>query len=66
METPQAAKKEWLLKGMKMAHEGNILTTDEVSVLELIGKKCSLLTLSYPNPKITSKNDWPYFKFLTS
>ena len=66
METPQVSRTDWLLKGMHIAREKKIVTTDEVSVLELIGKKVSLLTPPYPNPKITSENDWPYFKFLTS
>ena len=66
METPQVARKEWLVQGMKIALEKKIMITDEVSVLELIEKKVSLLNPNYPNPKITSHSDWPYLKFLLS
>jgi 2-C-methyl-D-erythritol 4-phosphate cytidylyltransferase len=66
METPQVARKDWLVAGMKFAFSKNILTTDEVSVLELVDKKVSLLNPNYPNPKITSRADLPYLKFLLS
>jgi 2-C-methyl-D-erythritol 4-phosphate cytidylyltransferase len=66
METPQVAKKEWLVQGMTIALEKKLVITDEVSALELIGKKVSLLNPEYPNPKITSHSDWPYLKFLLS
>ena len=66
METPQVARKEWLVRGMKIALGKKLVITDEVSVLELIEKKVSLLNPGYPNPKITSHSDWPYLKFLLS
>ena len=66
METPQVARKDWLIEGLKFASEKNLLTTDEVSVLELGDKKVSLLHPEYPNPKITSQADLPYIKFLLS
>mgnify|MGYP003955413803 CR=1 FL=1 len=66
METPQVSRKDWLEYGMKQVKKEKVLTTDEVSVLELIGKKVSLLNPNYPNPKITSSADWPYIEFLLS
>ena len=66
METPQVARKEWLQQGMNVALEQDIFTTDEVSVLELIQKKVTMLKTEYPNPKITSRADWPYLSFLLS
>ena len=64
METPQVSRKDWLLEGIQLASKKKIQATDEVSLLELIGKKVSLLTPPYPNPKLTSVADLPYFKFL--
>lgn len=66
METPQVSRKDWLEHGMKLVKKEKVLTTDEVSVLELIGKKVSLFNPNYPNPKITSSADWPYLEFLLS
>ena len=66
METPQVARKEWLQEGMNFASDQVLLTTDEVSVLELIQKKVTMLEIEYPNPKITSQADWPYLTFLLS
>ena len=66
METPQVARKEWLVQGMTIALDKKLVITDEVSALELIGKKVSLLNPEYPNPNITSHSDWPYLKFLLS
>ena len=66
METPQVSRKDWLEHGMKLVKKGKVLTTDEVSVLELIGKKVSLFNPNYPNPKITSSADLPYLEFLLS
>lgn len=64
METPQVSRRDWLLEGMELAIKKKLKTTDEVSVLELLEKKVSVLTPSYPNPKITSVSDLTYFKFL--
>lgn len=66
METPQVARKDWLQEGMNFALNQNIITTDEVSVLELIQKKVTILEIKYPNPKITSQADLPYLSFLLS
>jgi 2-C-methyl-D-erythritol 4-phosphate cytidylyltransferase len=66
METPQVSRKDWLDRGMKLVKKEKLLTTDEVSVLQLIGKKVSLFNPNYPNPKITSSADWSYIEFLLS
>ena len=39
METPQCAKKNWLERGIQEAKKRSLYVTDEVSLLELIGKK---------------------------
>ena len=64
METPQVSRKDWLLEGIQLASQKKMKATDEISLLELLGKKVSFLTPSYPNPKLTSVADIPYFKFL--
>lgn len=66
METPQACRRDWLKEGIEITKKQNISTTDEVSVLESIGKKVSLFNLEYPNPKITSHSDWANIEFLIS
>jgi 2-C-methyl-D-erythritol 4-phosphate cytidylyltransferase len=64
METPQVSRKDWLLEGIQLATQKKVKATDEISLLELLGKKVSFLTPPYPNPKLTAAEDIPYLKFL--
>lgn len=64
METPQVCRKEWLEKGLMKAKEKNILITDEIATLELIGKKTAFHIPEYANPKITTIKDIRYIEFL--
>lgn len=66
MQTPQVSRFDWLEEGMQFVRKKNLIPTDEVSVLESIGKKVTLLDPKYPNPKITSNSDWSYIEFLLS
>ncbi|MBI4398379.1 MAG: 2-C-methyl-D-erythritol 2,4-cyclodiphosphate synthase [Candidatus Omnitrophica bacterium] len=56
-ETPQAAKKEWLLEAYRHFLKHPFPATDEASLLERIGKNVSLVELSRPNVKITTAQD---------
>lgn len=64
METPQAARKDWLLQGFHEAAKQKISITDEIAALELISKKTAFLELGYPNPKITKMDDLDFIQYL--
>jgi 2-C-methyl-D-erythritol 4-phosphate cytidylyltransferase len=64
METPQAARKDWLLQGFYEAAKQRISITDEIAALELISKKTAFLELGYPNPKITQIEDLDFIQYL--
>ena len=66
METPQCAKKNWLERGIQEAQKRSLHVTDEVSLLELIGKKVTLMNPNYANPKLTTTQDLNYINFLLS
>lgn len=64
METPQGAPKSWLVKGLEMAKNENIVLTDDMAAVELLGHPVGLLEPNYPNPKITTPDDFAYAQFL--
>lgn len=64
METPQGAPREWLIDGLIRAEEIGRIVTDDMEAIELIGYKIGFLSPDYPNPKITTPDDFAYAKFL--
>jgi len=64
IETPQGAPKAWLLEGLKKAKKENILLTDDMAAVELIGHPVGFIEPNYPNPKITTPDDFAYAEFL--
>jgi len=64
METPQAARKDWLIQGFQEANQKGIFITDEIAALELINKRTTFLQLDYPNPKITKVDDLNLVEYL--
>ena len=64
METPQGAPKSWLIEGLKRAKNENIALTDDMAAVELLGHPVGLLEPNYPNPKITTPDDFAYAQFL--
>ena len=64
METPQGAPKSWLIEGLEMAKNENIALTDDMAAVELLGHPVGLLEPNYPNPKITTPDDFAYAQFL--
>ena len=64
METPQATHKSWLTQALNRAKERKISITDEVSALELDGRKTAFFCLDYPNPKITNIDDLKLVEYL--
>ena len=64
METPQGAPKSWLIEGLERAKNENIALTDDMAAVELLGHPVGLLEPNYPNPKITTPDDFAYAQFL--
>ena len=64
METPQATRKDWLENGLQMAEKQGITITDELAAIELNKRKVAFLNPGYPNPKITTEQDFSYIKYL--
>ena len=64
METPQGAPKSWLIEGLERAKNEKITLTDDMAAVELLGHPVGLLEPNYPNPKITTPDDFAYAQFL--
>lgn len=64
METPQGAPRGWLVEGINQARTAGILITDDMAAIELIGLPIGMLEPDYPNPKITTPEDFSYAEFL--
>ena len=65
IETPQGAPRSWLLDGLKKSKIENINITDDMAAIELLGHPVGVLEPGYPNPKITTPEDFIYAKFLS-
>ncbi len=57
IQTPQAIKYELFIEAFKNAKKKNIKVTDDVSLVEAIGKKVKIVPCSYENIKITAQDD---------
>lgn len=57
MQTPQAVKYGLFIEGFKNIRKNKINVTDDVSVIESLGKKARIVQCSYENIKITTKDD---------
>jgi len=64
METPQGAPRAWLEEGLSKAQSQKILLTDDMAAVELAGHPVGMLDPGYPNPKITTPEDFSYAEFL--
>jgi 2-C-methyl-D-erythritol 4-phosphate cytidylyltransferase len=64
IETPQGSPKEWLIEGFKKARKDSILITDDMAAVELCGRPIGMIDPGYPNPKITTPDDFCYAEFL--
>ena len=64
METPQGAPRTWLEEGLSKAKSQKILLTDDMAAVELGGHPVGMLDPGYPNPKITTPDDFSYAEFL--
>jgi 2-C-methyl-D-erythritol 4-phosphate cytidylyltransferase len=57
MQTPQVINLELLKEGFDQANEKNLTVTDDVSLVELIGKPVKVVEGSYNNIKVTTPED---------
>lgn len=57
MQTPQAVRKDLLMRGFKLAYDQNLTVTDDVGLVELFDHPVQLVRGSYQNLKITTKED---------
>jgi 2-C-methyl-D-erythritol 4-phosphate cytidylyltransferase len=63
IQTPQAIKRDLLLEGFHSANSQNLTVTDDVSLVELIGKQVKLVEGSYRNLKVTVPTDFAIAKY---
>lgn len=64
METPQGAPIAWLREGLERARNEGIMLTDDMAAIEYLGHPVGMLEPDYPNPKITTPDDFSYAEFL--
>lgn len=57
MQTPQAMKYYLAIKSFEKAKADNFYATDDISLVERLGKKVKIVSCSYKNIKITTKDD---------
>ena len=57
MQTPQAIKYSLFIEAFKNARKKNLKVTDDVALVEALGKKIKIVPCSYENIKITTEDD---------
>jgi 2-C-methyl-D-erythritol 4-phosphate cytidylyltransferase/2-C-methyl-D-erythritol 2,4-cyclodiphosphate synthase len=57
-QTPQGARRDWLLPALEAAARSGREVTDESQALELAGRKVAVVTGDPGNLKITTQDDW--------
>jgi 2-C-methyl-D-erythritol 4-phosphate cytidylyltransferase len=64
MQTPQVIRLSLLKEGFSYAHDRQITVTDDVSLIELLGKPVKVVEGSYENIKVTTPDDFFYVEQL--
>ena len=64
IQTPQAIKYGLAVKAFKKAYEDGFYGTDDVMLIERIGKRVKIVECGYDNFKITVPYDWEKAKFI--
>lgn len=64
VQTPQAARFGILYKAHQKAKKEKVVTTDDISLIENLGRKVKIIKASTKNFKITNIEDFEYAKFL--
>lgn len=62
--TPQFAKRSLLEEGFAIAKAENRTVTDDVGLVELTGHPVKLVPAQFPNPKLTTPEDWAFLNTL--
>ncbi|MBN1518111.1 2-C-methyl-D-erythritol 4-phosphate cytidylyltransferase [Candidatus Sumerlaeota bacterium] len=63
-QTPQAARRDWLLAALEHARNSGIAITDESQALELDGRRVRIVESNADNLKITTRHDLQYAEWL--
>lgn len=63
-QTPQAFRREIILKAYNRAYEDGFYATDDASLVERIGVKVKMVLGSYENIKLTTAEDFQFARFL--
>lgn len=58
MQTPQGFRRDWLEEAHRRAAEGNVTATDDVELVQRIGRAVHIVSGSAHNFKITTAEDW--------
>lgn len=64
VQTPQAFRKEVIIRAMEEVLRRNLFVTDDTAACELIGQPVRLVESTTPNPKATSPADLPFIELL--
>jgi 2-C-methyl-D-erythritol 4-phosphate cytidylyltransferase len=64
VQTPQAFRREIILRALAEARTRGIQLTDDTAACELIGQRVQLVEAPAPNPKVTYAGDLPYVEWL--
>jgi len=57
-QTPQGARRDWMLDALRAAVDSGIEVTDEAQALERAGRRVALVPGARSNVKITTPEDW--------
>jgi 2-C-methyl-D-erythritol 4-phosphate cytidylyltransferase len=64
METPQVFSRELIVKAYANVVSKELHITDDAAAVETLKHPVALLENTYPNPKLTTPADLPYFEYL--
>lgn len=64
METPQVFDRGLIVEAYSRAARREVRLTDDAAAVELLKHPVALLENEYPNPKLTTPADLPWFEFL--
>lgn len=64
METPQVFSRELIVKAYGVVIARKLKITDDAAAVEVLKHPVALLENTYPNPKLTTPADLPFFEYL--
>jgi len=66
MQTPQGARRDWLVEAHASAHRDDVEATDDVALLQRIGRPVRIVDGDPLNIKVTTPADWELARRLWS